>query len=322
MFSRGKEVLFVIVIGIILPGIIISLLQNTPTKDGVDNSNEIALSTEKKDNYNLNVLMRNGEIINLPMNTYLVSVVLREMPADFEIEALKAQAVVARTYVLRRFISGSKHDEAVICTDASCCQGYYDVESYLNDGGNEKDVEKVHAAVEETNNEVLIFNGELIDATYFSCSGGMTEDAVAVWGADVPYLQATASPGEEKAKYYIDTVKFSTTEFCNLLNIGKVENAGFIIEDITYTEGGGVDTIRICGKQFRGTEIRKKLKLRSTAFLLSVVGDTVTITTRGFGHRVGMSQYGAEAMAVKGSSYREILYHYYKGTQLIKHDNN
>ena len=170
----------------------------------------------------------------------------------------------------------------------------------------------------ETENLVLSYQGELIEATYFSCSGGSTEDAVAVWGTDVPYLQAVASPGEENAAHYSDTVTFKAEEFASLLGLDLTGAPKSWIGPVSYTEGGGVDTMEIGGVRFKGTTLRSALGLRSTAFSVSCTNDAVTITTRGFGHRVGMSQYGADAMAVNGSTFEEILSYYYQGTELTQ----
>lgn len=267
----------------------------------------------------ISVLMDDESVKVISLEDYLVSVVLREMPADFEIEALKAQAVVARTYTLRRLNMGGKHDTAVVCTDSSCCQGYYDQAQYISDGGKQELLDKVTSAVNSTVNEVLMYEDALIDATYFSCSGGRTEDALSVWGADIPYLQSTESPGEESATHYVDTVTITTSTFLNNLGLATDAQPLNWIRSIQYTSGGGVDEIQICDKTYKGTEIRQKLGLRSTAFLISIIGDTVTITTKGYGHRVGMSQYGADAMALQGKTYDEILLHYYKDTELVRY---
>ena len=180
-------------------------------------------------------------------------------------------------------------------------------------------LEKVKQAAVATQNQVLTYKGELIEATYFSCSGGRTEDALAVWGTDIPYLQAVDSPGEENATYFVDSSEYSVSEFASLLGVSLL---ACDLGDVTYTNGGGVDTMVIGGKVFSGTEIRQRLGLRSTAFSMYASGERIYISTRGFGHRVGMSQYGAEAMAVRGSGYQEILYHYYPGTQLTVYTRN
>ena len=263
----------------------------------------------------IGVLSPDGSVRQMEMEEYLTCVVLAEMPTDFHEEALKAQAVVARTYVGRRLVSG-KHDTAAVCTDASCCQGYCSVEAFLADGGSQEAVDKVSAAVAATAGQVLTYEGELIDATYFSCSGGSTEDAVAVWGADVPYLQAVESPGEEEAAHYSDEVRFTPGELAAALGFANDGSAEDWFGGVTYTDGGGVETMEIRGNTYEGTELRKLLGLRSTVFEVEVDGDEIIITTHGFGHRVGMSQYGAQAMAQSGSTYQEILAHYYVGTEL------
>jgi stage II sporulation protein D len=206
--------------------------------------------------------------------------------------------------------------------DSSCCQGYCGIENYLKKGGSMDAVNKVKKAVESTRGLVVTYNGDLIDATYFSCSGGRTEDAFAVWGADIPYLKTTQSPGEEKAAHYVDTVTFKADDFLERLGLEAPENIEQWITDVTYTAGGGIDSIEIGSKVFTGITLRKILNLNSTAFVMNIVGENICITTRGFGHRVGMSQYGAEAMAIDGKSYEEILAYYYPGTTLSTYSTN
>ena len=266
---------------------------------------------------NVLLLVKDQTVQELPLETYIVSVVLREMPADFHIEALKAQAVVARTYTFRHMQGTGKHQTADVCVNSSCCQGYRSPEEYLSDGGTADKLAMVEKAVKDTAGQILVYDNEPIEATYFSCSGGNTEDAVAVWGSDVPYLKSTESPGEENATHYTDTVQFSVSEAAKLLGLKINSDRDFKIGKVTYTDGGGVDTIFICGKKFQGTTVRKKLSLRSTAFVITVAGSTVTVTTKGYGHRVGMSQYGADAMAANGSDYRQILFHYYQGVDIV-----
>jgi len=266
------------------------------------------------------VLMPEGETVVRMLDEYLVSVVLREMPSTFHSEALKAQSVVARTYALKRKSSGLKHPGADVCTQPNCCQGYYAVDAYLRDGGTVTSLEKIKAAVNDTSNLVLTYEGMLIEATYFSCSGGTTEDAVAVWGTDIPYLQSVSSPGEENATHYTDTVTFTAEEFAKCLGRDLPGSPSQWQESVSYTSGGGVDQMRICGVSYSGTTLRQLLDLRSTSFVMTAVGNHITITTKGFGHRVGMSQYGAEAMASQGKTFQEILSYYYRNTQLVSLD--
>ena len=169
------------------------------------------------------------------------------------------------------------------------------------------------AAVEETSGEILTFADTLIEATYFSSSGGHTEAAIEVWGTDYPYLQSVPSPEEMED---MDTVSFTPEAFADKLGIcleGAPEDWFSLTE---YTQAGSVRRMVICGVSFSGNKLRQLLKLQSTAFDAEATEDKILITTRGHGHRVGMSQYGADAMADSGSGYREILAHYYPGTQL------
>lgn len=324
MKKRLIEICAPLALGLLFPMILFPMMTKLLTDDQVvphtDNSNIETPHAESASNTVL-VKMDNEDVREMPLESYVLAVVLREMPADFHPEALKAQAVVARTYTVRRIARGNKHQTATLCTNASCCQGYWAPEDYLREGGNVDKLAAVMAAVKKTAGQILIYNGEPIESTYFSCSGGTTEDAVAVWGKEVPYLKSTASPGEEGAEHYTDTVRFAVSELTGKLGIKLNNDRDFYVGEITYTTGGGVDTIVICGKKFQGTDVRNKLSLRSTAFVISAAGNTVTVTTKGFGHRVGMSQYGADAMAMNGNEYKQILLHYYKGVELVSVDD-
>ena len=272
---------------------------------------QIEKTIRRDEVYQIPVLRGDQEVMWMPMEEYLEGVLLGEMPVSFHPEALKAQAVVARTYTVKRSTQSPKHAEGAVCTDSACCQAYAELSDFT-----QTQLEKIRTATRETAGQVLTYNEMLIDATYFSCSGGRTEAAVAVWGTDVPYLQAVDSPGEGFSSAYLDTVTYSIEEFSELLHTDLQGDQSTWFSDITYTPGGGVESMLICGKEYTGTQLRSLLKLRSTAFYMTALGDSVTITTRGYGHRVGMSQYGAEAMAQSGSKYEEILAHYYPGTVL------
>lgn len=277
-------------------------------------ASESTAAEEKDTPYFVDVLMPDGSTIPMELNDYLSGVVLGEMPASFEREALKAQAVVARTYTLKRQTSAPKHDGGAVCTDPSCCQAYCAEEAYLASGNTQAHLDKVKQATVDTGYFVLLYEGALIDATYFSCAGDRTEAAVAVWGTDVPYLQSVESPGEEISRYYVDSVVFTAEGFMELLRADLTDPPERWIGETTYTAGGGVDTIQIGGKVYRGTQLRQLLGLRSTDFQITAIGETVTVTTKGYGHRVGMSQYGAQAMALQGADWKQILSHYYPGT--------
>ncbi len=329
MKKKGMEWLLAVTMGIVLPALLFMIAEQTPRENKIEQTFPDATTVEPEqqettemqvyESANILVLHDDGTICEYNLDTYVVGVVLGEMPADFEIEALKAQAVVARTYALKRNTTGKKHKDGAVCTNPGCCQAYCSVESYLMQGGLSSSVEKVKGAVMNTTGQVLTYKGNLIEATYFSCSGGKTEDAVAVWGTDVPYLQAVESPGEEKADYYTNTMKYTGKEFAERLGIKESGSPSTWLGAVAYTEGDGVDNMVIGGKVFKGTVLRTKLGLRSTSFSIKAEGDMIVITTKGFGHRVGMSQYGADAMAVKGSTYSQILQHYYPGTTLQMH---
>ena len=307
-----KEIVLSFLCGMVLPLGLLAVAVNREPEPAAEPT-ETTVQTQPAQT--LTVLTPQGTV-EMELEEYLTGVILHEMPVSFQSEALKAQAVVARTYAAKR-LDGGKHDNAAVCTESSCCQGYTDPADYLANGGTQEGVEKAAQAARATAGQVLTYDGQLIDATYFSCSGGSTESAVAVWGNDVPYLQATDSPGEELANHYTDTVTFTADEFAAKTGCTASGDPADWFGQITYTDGGGVDTMEICGKQYEGTSLRQLLGLKSTAFSVSVFGDLITIETHGFGHRVGMSQYGAEAMATGGSTYDEILAHYYQGTELV-----
>ena len=316
-----KQTVLSFLAGLVVPIALAAVFQKTPPVTDVES--ESITPTQLRAAWDstrlLTVQNQSGNLQQMTLGEYLVGVVLAEMPADFEAEALKAQAVVARTYTCKR-MEGSKHEGAAVCMDSGCCQGFRSPEEYRDMGGDADDIRKVRQAVEATDGLVLRYGGTLIDATYFSCSGGSTEDAVAVWGQDVPYLQAVDSPGEEDAPRFTDTVAFTAAEFAEKLGLAAGGDPDRWFGAVTRTDGGGVDTMVIRGETFTGTQLRSRLGLRSTAFEISVSGQTVTVTTRGFGHRVGMSQYGAQAMAQGGSSFEAILAHYYTGAELVRED--
>lgn len=323
MKSIWREIVLSVIMGMILPGIVLNwAVEEQGNAPPGEEMQSLPLQPEATvpavPKVHLDILLRHGDgtVETMDMDTYLVGVVLAEMPSTFEQEAKKAQAVVARTFARKAFVTGGKHGDGSVCTDSACCQAYISAADYLGRGGTQNAVEAAQAAVEATSGYVLTYEGGLIEATYFSCSGGSTEDAVAVWGTDFPYLRATESPGEEYAAHFTDTVLISRQELEQKLGITLPGGPEGWIGMVSYTAGGGVNTMDIGGKTFSGTKLRSLLNLRSTVFTIDTDSRGATITTRGFGHRVGMSQYGADAMAAAGASYQEILSHYYQGTTL------
>lgn len=320
MKTLWEELLLALFMGVVLPGVLLAgmvWVREAPEQVPEEKQVQTVLPETKS----FPIKVRLGESVEeQELEDYLLGVVLGEMPAYFEPEALKAQAVVARTYTVRAAATGGKHGDGSICTDYRCCQAYLSEGDYLAKGGTGEDAEKVRTAIRETAGQVLTYEDELIEATYFSCSGGRTEDASAVWGTDYPYLRSVESPGEEAAAVFADAVTFTPEEFQQRLGAKLEGSPQSWFGEATRTAGEGVDTLTIGGEAYRGTQLRTLLGLRSTAFTVEAEEDKITIHTKGYGHRVGMSQYGAEAMAVAGSTYPEILAYYYQGTELIRLD--
>ena len=264
-------------------------------------------------------LLSEGQTAELSLHDYLIGVVMSELPASFEPEAMRAQAIASRTFALHC----AKHDGADVCAGSGCCQGWTD-EAQLRERfgeGYEAFYEKAKSAVESTDGQVLEYEGKLIDATFFSCSGGRTEDAAAVWGSSVPYLQPVESPGEEQAQNFHTQVSLAAGEFARTILAAAPEarltgDPAAWLGEAAPTPGGGVDTMRIGGVLFSGTELRGLFSLRSARFTLAWDGEQFTFDVYGSGHRVGMSQYGAQAMALAGADAETILKTYYTGVEL------
>ena len=260
-------------------------------------------------------LLDKEETKTITLHDYLIDVVLQEMPASFEKEALKAQAVAARTFTMERIYEGGRHEDADVCGDSTCCQCYLDEQEGRDIYGDGSDAarEKVRAAVEETDGQVITYGDELIEAAYFSNTGGSTESAASVWGGDVPYLQPVSSPETPS----VDEVMVNLEDFRAALPEAVLEGepAGWF-GAVAYTDGGAVETMVIGGVTYSGTTLRGRFSLKSARFTVAVTEEGISFETTGSGHGVGLSQYGADEMARTGSSYREILTHYYTGTEV------
>ena len=304
MNKRCTDAICALLLTALAPWLLFNTVLLWPQEEQPSPSGAADLAETEPGPVTVRVLMEDGMVEPMELEAYLVGVVMGEMPSDFHPEALKAQAVVVRTYTLRMRQTSAKHPDADVCVRSECCQGYREGDSAV-----------IREAVESTAGQVLTYNGQLIEATYFSSSGGRTEAALAVWGSDVPYLRSVDSP-EADGDDFLETVTFTAEEFRQALGIDPEGPCATWFGDVTYTDGGGVDIMIIDGQEFQGTELRKLLGLRSTDMVISAVGEHIIVTTRGYGHRVGMSQYGAEAMASAGSSYDEILAYYYQGTAL------
>ena len=265
-----------------------------------------------------------GQVAELTMEEYLWGVVAAEMPASFEEEALKAQACAARTYtVSRQNHPSDKHPDADICGDSTCCQAYIDrTDAEARWGLNAQEYgEKIDRAIAETDGLGILYDGQPIQALFFSSAAGKTVDAVEVWGNSVDYLKSVDSPeGEEVPNYHTQAV-FSSGEVKSLTLAAypgadlSGDPSGWFGQ-ASRNEGGGVISIPLGGVTLTGSQVRSLFSLRSATFTVSYGEGNFTFDVTGYGHGVGMSQYGANAMAREGSSFRDILTWYYTGAQV------
>ena len=262
------------------------------------------------------------EVREMSLGEYLVGVVRAEMPASFELEALKAQAAAARTYTLYKMRTGGNHgDQADLCTDFSCCQAYISEEQARNNWGENADAcqKKIERAVRETDGMTILYDQAPILAVFHSSSAGQTRNSGSVWVNDLPYLQSVSSPEEaEEIPNYYSRVEIPVEEVRSKF-LAKHPEAQFTgeaaswLQDPVKDSSGSVEQVTVGGVQVRGTELRSILGLRSACFDWEVQGETLVLFVTGFGHGVGMSQYGANQMAKEGADYQEILTHYYTG---------
>ena len=267
--------------------------------------------------------VKNGDTVEeMDLGTYLVGVVRAEMPASFEEEALKAQAVAARTYTIYKIQTGGNHgEEANICTDSTCCQAYISEDRARANWGKDADAyeKKVENAVTSTDGETILYGGVPILAVFHSSSAGLTRAAGQVWLNDLPYLQAVDSPeaGEAIPNYY-SRVEFSAAAFKEKL-LAVAPEADFSgpvdgwLRNAVTDSAGSVETVEAGGVTVKGTQVRTALGLRSACFDWEVQNGKLVFYVTGYGHGVGLSQYGANQMAADGADYREILTHYYTG---------
>ena len=256
----------------------------------------------------ITVYRTNGDVINIGLTEYLVGVVSGEMPASFPMEALKAQAVVARTYTMKSLQIGRK------LTDSTSTQVYKDNNQLRSLWGNDYDryYQRIYDAVTSTDNICVYYNGDYIDAVYHSTSNGYTEDAVNVWGNSIPYLQTVASTWDQNVSSYLKIITKEESDIISILGLDNLDE----IQILERNNSGRVEKVQIGNKIFSGVELRNMLGLRSTDFEIIKDNNIITITTKGYGHGVGMSQYGAKGMAEQGYSYREILNHYYTNVNI------
>lgn len=270
---------------------------------------------------------KTNQIEEVKLDEYLYHVVSAEMPADFELEALKAQAVVARTYTIYKIINNQKkHGEADICDSSTCCQAWISKEDRLarwEENLRELNWNKIMQVVDSTQGKLITYNKEPINAFFHSNSGGTTEMPINVWGGSgYPYLQVVQTAGEEEYTQYSSEVILTKEQL-----IKKVkETHPDLVVDFTkedsikvaeYTDSGRVRTLKIGNVNLSGVEARTLLGLKSTNFKVEKDENNIKFSVIGYGHGVGMSQTGADALAKQGKNYEEIIKHFYVGVEII-----
>lgn len=302
-----KKILLTTTLIIILPLLTIIVLKNINIK-------QIKFILEK--NTKVRVLRNEkNEVETLPLEQYLVGVLAGEMPTSYDIEALKAQAVAARTYTLKKITTNKNNNYDVV--DTTNDQVYLDEQQLKNNWQEnyEENIKKIKQAIEETKGEYLTYNGEIIKAFFFSTSSGKTENCKDVFGENLPYLTSVESTWDETSPGYEKTQGFTKQEF--YLKLGLPYQEVLNIE-IKRNETNSINTIKINNNEILGTEFRKKLGLRSTNIDIHEENNKIIITSKGFGHGVGLSQYGAKEMASLGYKYEDILKYYYTGIDIKK----
>ena len=267
---------------------------------------------------------KSGEVEEVALDDYLVNVVSAEMPASYEMEALKAQAVVARTYTIYK-AQEKKHENADICDDSSCCQAWISKEDRLakwEENQRENNWKKVTDCVNQTKGKIITYGNQAICAFFHSNSGGITETAVNVWGGgNYPYLQVVETAGEEGYTQYASEVVLTREELLNKIK-EKYQDISINFDNdedikiIEHTESGRVKTIKFGNHEISGVEARTLLGLKSTNFEIIKENDKIKFSVKGYGHGVGMSQTGADAMAKQGSNYEDIIKHFYTGVEI------
>ncbi len=305
---------------------------HSPSETSVTSHTEDVLSTDTSTANNSETIKMldtsSGEVLTLSMKDYLTGAVIAEMPASFEAEALKAQTVAAHTYAVRQMNLEAASPTPELCgahlsNDSSHYQAYFTKSQarQFYGSGYESAYEKISAAVEEVLPYILVYENEPILAAFCSMSPGATESAENVWGQAVPYLTATGSAADENAPNFLETIYFSPAELKELLakafpegDFSTSTEEWLTVEKVS--DSGTALEVDVGGFLTTGQEVRQALSLRSAAFDVKWEGNLCSITTKGYGHGVGMSQYGANAMAKSGADWREILMYYYKGAEI------
>ncbi|WP_230973921.1 stage II sporulation protein D [Cerasibacillus terrae] len=263
-------------------------------------------------------VMRNqtDKIEDIPLETYVSRVVANEMPAEFELEALKAQSLAARTYIVNQMLHQGKTKGPDV-TDTTADQVYSDDTELRERWGKNyrSKMEKVQEAVQATKGKILTYNQAPIFPAYFSTSNGYTENSEDYWDNEHPYLRSVKSPWDKESPKFLDQQTLSLQEVGKQLGVSLASSTQIPLE-ITRTNSNRVKALTIGGETFSGRKVREQLNLRSNDFTVTQKGDYLIFKTKGFGHGVGMSQYGANGMAKEGKTYEDIVKHYYQDVDI------
>ncbi len=315
-----------VLLGILIPALLVDSVTEDSSRESKMQASPETIDAEE-DSLQIPVyLTEEDKIITIPLEAYVSGVVAAEMPAEFDLEALKAQAIAARTYIIHRALLKDFSQvpvQGAWVTDSVSDQAFLTIDAIRENWGFWKTarfLDKIYQAVNETRGIIMTHNGQPIDATFFSTSNGYTENSEDYWSQEVPYLRSVPSPWDVHiSPKYKHTVSLSLNEFYNQLGIHDIpvsSGASLSMQVLERTKGNRIKSVRIGGRQFSGREIREKLGLPSSHFQWKVNEDSIDITTYGYGHGVGMSQYGAQGMAMEGYTAEQILKYYYQGIEL------
>ena len=320
MYKKFLLYLLIFIIFVFAVPIIISLIFSSP-------ENNVSVFLPEKELPREKIIVsvldeENEKVTEEDLEEYLIGVVASEMPASYHIEALKAQAVAARTYIMYKQKTSSHPEIADVCNNPSHCKGYISLEDAKVKWGEswvDSYLPKIRDAVSSTSGEYMTYDGEVIEAFFFALSNGSTEDVQDVFSSPLPYLKAVKCEDDHLSKDFISVKEFTKDEFNRIL---KSSISSYLpsqspkVSVLSRTQGGRVEKVKINNEIFKGTDIRSLFSLKSADFSVEEKGDKIVFTTKGNGHGVGMSQYGAKTLAEEGKTYEEILNYYYSDIKI------